>query len=234
MTSPSLLAPAALVGQVIAVTGADHGYGRLVSQALARAGASVVMIGGNADTLAAAASVLEQYGSEIIPLKADVSVPLDFISAQGRIMEIFGALHGVVHLADRRASTTFTMLTENEWMELFNCNVKSTVSIAQIIARRLPGTWLTVIGPHLDEPGLQVYPQRGAIQGLVGQAHTDDLRLNLLLPGRASSGDDALDAPVTDAVLALAAGGLRGLRGNVMEIPLAPAPKIRLPDVLYL
>lgn len=232
MTLP--FTPTALSGRVIAVTGADHGYGRLVSQALARSGASVVMIGGNAETLAAAASALEQYGGEIIPLKADVSVPLDFISAQERILEIFGGLHGVVHLADRRASTTFTLLTENEWMELFNFNVKSTVGIAQIIARRLPGTWLTVIGPHLDEVGLQVFPQRGAIQGLVQQAHTNDLRVNLILPGRASSGEEALDAPVADAVLALATTWLQNLRGNVMEIPLAPAPKVRLPDLQYL
>lgn len=232
MTRP--FTPTALSGRVIAVTGADHGYGRLVSQALARSGASVVMIGGNAETLAAAASALEQYGGEIIPLKADVSVPLDFISAQERILEIFGGLHGVVHLADRRASTTFTLLTENEWMELFNCNVKSTVGIAQIIARRLPETWLTVIGPHLDEVGLQVFPQRGAIQGLVQQAHTNDLRVNLILPGRASSGEEALDAPVADAVLALATTWLQNLRGNVMEIPLAPAPKVRLPDLQYL
>lgn len=232
MTRP--FTPTALSGRVIAVTGADHGYGRLISQALARSGASVVMIGGNAETLAAAASALEQYGGEIIPLKADVSVPLDFISAQERILEIFGGLHGVVHLADRRASTTFTLLTENEWMELFNCNVKSTVGIAQIIARRLPGTWLTVIGPHLDEVGLQVFPQRGAIQGLVQQAHTNDLRVNLILPGRASSGEEALDAPVADAVLALATTWLQNLRGNVMEIPLAPAPKVRLPDLQYL
>lgn len=232
MTRP--FTPTALSGRVIAVTGADHGYGRLVSQALARSGASVVMIGGNAETLAAAASALEQYGGEIIPLKADVSVPLDFISAQERILEIFGGLHGVVHLADRRASTTFTLLTENEWMELFNCNVKSTVGIAQIIARRLPGTWLTVIGPHLDEVGLQVFPQRGAIQGLVQQAHSSDLRVNLILPGRASSGEEALDAPVADAVLALATTWLQNLRGNVMEIPLAPAPKVRLPDLQYL
>ncbi|RJF72419.1 MULTISPECIES: SDR family NAD(P)-dependent oxidoreductase [Deinococcus] len=225
---------AALNGQVIAVTGADQGYGRLVSQALARAGASVVMIGGNTETLAATASVLEQYGAEIIPLKADVSVPLDFISAQERILQIFGALHGVVHLADRRASTTFAMLTENEWMDLFNCNVKSTVGIAQILARRLPGTWLTVIGPHLDEPGLQAYPQRGALQGLVEHAHREELRVNLLLPGRASSGEEMLDAPVADAVLALATTCLQSLRGNVMQIPLAPAPKVRLPDLQYL
>lgn len=232
MTRP--LSASALSGRVIAVTGADQGYGRTISQAVARQGASVVLVGSNTETLATAASVLEQYGGEIIPLKADVSVPLDWISAQERIMEIFGALHGVVHVADRRASTNFTLLTENEWMELFNHNVKSSVAIAQVLARRLPGTWLTIIGPHLDEMGLQVYPQRGALRGLVEQAHKAELRLNMILPGRASSGEESLDAPVAEAALALASPGLQSLRGNIMEVPLAPAPKVRLPDLQYL
>lgn len=156
-----------LAGQVVAVTGADQGYGRVVSLALAHAGASVVLLGGNSETLAAAASSLELAGGTAIPIQADVGVPLDWLSAQNRVLEIFGALHGVVHLSDKRAHTNFTLLSENEWMDLFNCNVKSSVAIAQILRRRQPGAWLTLIGPHLDETGLHAHPQRGALRGLV-------------------------------------------------------------------
>ncbi|MVN89181.1 SDR family NAD(P)-dependent oxidoreductase [Deinococcus sp. HMF7620] len=216
-----------LGGQVIAVTGADQGYGRTVSAALAHAGASVVLIGDNSETLAVAASQLEHAGGHAIPIKADVGVPLDWLSAQTRILDIFGELHGIVHLADKRAHSEFTALSENEWMDLFNCNVKSSVAITQILRRRLPETWLTIIGPHLDERGLHVAPQRGAIRGLVEQAYTEDLRLNLLLPGRASSSEDKLDRPLASAVLALAAPGLGHLRGNVVEVPLPPVPKVR-------
>ena len=219
-----------LAGQVIAVTGADQGYGRTISAALASAGASVVLIGSNSETLATAASHLEHTGGHAIPIKADVGVPLDWLSAQNRILEIFGALHGIVHLADKRSHSEFTSLSENEWMDLFNCNVKSSVAIAQVIRRRQPGSWLTIIGPHLDERGLQVHPQRGALRGLVEQAHTEDLRLNLLLPGRVSSGDDTLDRPLSAAVLALATPGMTHLRGNVMDVPMPPIPKIRALD----
>ncbi|WP_040383750.1 SDR family NAD(P)-dependent oxidoreductase [Deinococcus apachensis] len=227
---PSSPDSAVLAGQVIAVTGADQGYGRAISAALARAGASVVLIGGNSETLAAAASGLELAGGTAIPIKADVGVPLDWLSAQNRILEIFGALHGIVHLADKRAHTNFTMLSENEWMELFNCNVKSSVAIAQIVRRRLPGTWLTLVGPHLDEAGLQAHPQRGALRGLVEHAHDEDLRVNLVLPSRASSGDEALDRPLAEAVLALATPALRHLRGTVLEVPLPPVPRVRAPE----
>ncbi len=183
---PQTRAPApfgeVLAGQVIAVTGADSGYGKSISTALARIGASVVLIGNNSETLAASASALEHSGGHTIPIKADVGVPLDWLSAQNRILEIFGVLHGIVHLADKRTSASFTMLSENEWMELFNSNVKSSVAIAQILARRLPETWLTIVGPHTDEPGLQAHPQRGALRGLVEAGAREDLRLNLLLP----------------------------------------------------
>ena len=221
-----------LAGQVIAVTGADTGYGKTVSTALAKTGASVVLIGNNSESLSAQASALERSGGHAIPIKADVSVPLDWLSAQTRILEIFGALHGIVHLADKRTHASFTMLSENEWMELFNSNVKSSVAIAQILGRRLPDTWLTIIGPHGDEPGLQAHPQRGAIRGLVEAAVREDLRLNMLLPSRASSGDELLDRPLSDAVLALAAPRMRHLRGNVMDVPLPAAPKVRLPELM--
>ncbi|SEJ44850.1 short chain dehydrogenase [Deinococcus reticulitermitis] len=227
LPAPPLREP--LAGQMIAVTGADQGYGRMLGAALARAGANVVLVGKGAESLAATASAIEGFGGQAIPLSADVSVPLDWIGAQERMLEIFGTLHGVVHLADKRAHSDFSALGEGEWMDLFGANVKSTVAIAQVIHRRSPDTWLTVIGPHLDERGLHVHPQRGAIRALVEHAVQEKLRLNLILPARASSGDEALDRPVADVVLMLAAPRLRHLRGNVLEVPLAPAPKVR-PD----
>jgi len=231
-----------LQGQVIAVTGADQGYGRAISSALAVAGADVVLIGSNSETLAAHASSIEASiaradggsgpaGGSAIPIKADVGVPLDWRSAQNRILEIFGALHGVVHLADKRAHGSFALLSEGEWMDLFNCNVKSTVAIAQLVRRYLPSTWITVIGPHLDEKGLHVSPQRGALRGLVEAAYTEELRANLVLPGRTSAGEEALDKPLSDAVLALALPELRHLQGNIVRVPMPPLPSLRSGDV---
>jgi len=224
-----------LQGQVIAVTGADQGYGRVISSALAHAGADVVLIGVNPESLAAHASSIEAstarhgYGEALmggtaIPIKADVGVPLDWRSAQNRILEIFGALHGVVHLADKRAHSSFTLLSEGEWMDLFNCNVKSAVAITQLTRRYLQSTWLTIIGPHLDEKGLHVSPQRGALRGLVEHAHVEDLRVNLVLPGRAPSGDETLDKPLADAVLALALPELQHLQGNIVRVPMPQLP----------
>lgn len=213
----------ALSRQVIVVTGADQGYGRLLGTALAYSGANVILVGTAAETLASIASGIEQGGGRAIPLAADVTVPLDWISALDRILGIYDSVDGVVHLADKRAhSSRFHELSETEWMDLFNANVKSTVAITQILRRHQPQAWLTVVGPHQDEQGLQVYPQRGAIRALVEHASQEGMRLNLLIPSRVSSGDDRLDQPLADVVLALATPGLGHLRGNVLDVPLEP------------
>lgn len=219
-----------LASQVIVVTGADQGYGRLIAASLAYAGASVILVGNAPETLAAIASGIEQQGGRAIPMTADVTVALDWVSALDRILAIYGSLDGVVHLADKRAhSSRFQELSESEWLELFSANVKSAVLITQVLRRRQPRAWLTVVGPHQDEKGLHTHPQRGALRGLVEHAGSEELRLNLLIPSRASSGEEAADRALCNVVLSLATPGLGHLGGNVLEVPLPPvaAPQAR-------
>lgn len=223
-----------LAGQVIAVTGADQGYGRLISSVLTQAGANIIMVGENTDTLAAAASAIEENGQVVIPIASDVSIYLNWISVQERMLEVFGVLNGVVHVANKSIQSSFTSLRESEWMDLFTHNVKSTVGITQILAKRMPDTWLTIIGPHADGALIQVASQRGCLQALVEHCHTANLRANLLFPSRASCGEDELDKPVADLVLNLAGPNMQSLRGNVIEVPLVAAPKIHPSELGFL
>lgn len=220
-----------LKGQVIAVTSADKGYGRLISNALARAGAQVVLVGTQPETLAAAASSVESLGAEAIPIKSDVTVALDWLAAQDKILEIYGALHGVVHTADQRSTTPLNMLTDAEWTELFYANVKSSMNLTQAMSKHLPQSWLTIIGPHLEKASFQGSSQVGALRGLVAASDTETLRLNMILPSRPCSVNEQLDAPVCQLVLALANQSLERLRGNIIEVPLEPAPQLRFPEL---
>lgn len=231
MTASFSLTERFLSGKVIAVTSADTGYGRLISHALGRSGAHVILVGTQPESLAAAASNVELLGAAAIPIKADVSVALDWYAAQEKIIEIYGALHGVVHLADRRSHNQFSLLTESEWLELFYANLKSSINIAQTLTKYLPEAWLTIVGPHGDETGFQTYPQLGALRGLVEGSKHEGIRTNMVLPMRASSADETLDAPLSQLVLSLAHEANSSLRGNVIEVPLPPAPLVRLPEV---
>lgn len=213
-----------LAGQVIAVTGAESGYGRLLSAAFANAGANVILIGEQPEALAAVASVIEQKGRIILPLKANVGVPLDWQAVQDRMMDIFGVLHGVVHVADRQSHTPFTALGEGEWMEMFNYNIKSSVAIAQMTCRRNLDNWLTIVGPKLSDNSLQSHPQRGALRGLVEQAHLEGMRVNMLLPNRECSGDALLDQAMIRSVLMLADPNMLHIYGNTLTIHLPDIP----------
>ncbi|WP_261664658.1 SDR family NAD(P)-dependent oxidoreductase [Deinococcus sp. Marseille-Q6407] len=212
--------PRFLEGQVIAITAADRGFGRVMAQGLADAGATLVLVGKMGEQLAGLASLIERSGATAIPMQADVSVPLDWIKVQKRIVEIFGALQGVVHSADKRTHPSLTLLSENEWMDLFQANMKSSVGIAQTLLQRLPGSWLTIVGPHLDEGGLQGNTLRGGLRGLVDSAHSEGLRINLLLPSRSPSGEDELNIGVVNAVTALASPALMHLTGMCIDVPL--------------
>lgn len=212
--------PRFLEGQVIAVTGADRGFGRVMAQGLADAGATLVLVGKQGEQLAGLASLIERSGATAIPMQADVSVPLDWMKVQKRILEIFGALQGVVHSADKRAHPSLTLLSENEWMELFQANMKSSVGIAQTMRQRLPGSWLTIVGPHLDEGGLQGHTLRGGLRGLVESVRGEQFRINLLLPSRSPSGEDDLDMGVVNVVTALASPALMHLNGLCIDVPL--------------
>ena len=212
--------PRFLEGQVIAVTGADRGFGRVMAQGLADAGATLVLVGKQGEQLAGLASLIERSGATAIPMQADVSVPLDWMKVQKRILEIFGALQGVVHSADKRAHPSLTLLSENEWMELFQANMKSSVGIAQTMRQRLPQSWLTIVGPHLDEGGLQGHTLRGGLRGLVESVRGEQFRINLLLPSRSPNGEDDLDMGVVNVVTALASPALMHLNGLCIDVPL--------------
>ena len=215
---------------MIAVTRADRGFGRVMAQGLADAGATLVLVGKQGEQLAGLAGLMERGGATAIPMQADVSVPLDWMKVQKRILDIVGALQGVVHSADKRAHPSLTLLSKSEWMDLFQANMKSSVGIVQNMRQHLPHSWLTIIGPHLDEGGLQGYTLRGGLRGLTESARTEGggLRINLLLPSRSPSGEDKLDMGVVNAVTALASPSLMHLTGLCIDIPL---PEIQRPEL---
>ncbi len=232
---PSYTPSRFLEGHVIALTGADRGFGRVLAQGLADAGATLVLVGKQGEQLSTLASVIESRGSTAISMQADVSVPLDWVKVQARILEIFGALRGVVHSADKRMHASQllpnqpeALLSEAEWLELFQANIKSSVAVVQSLQQRLPESWLTIIGPHLDEEDMPAQTQRGALGGLVSSARSEHFRVNLLLPSRAPSGEDDLDTGMVSSVLALAAPTLMHLSGLTVDVLLPELEKHEL------
>ncbi|MBY0400767.1 SDR family NAD(P)-dependent oxidoreductase [Myxococcota bacterium] len=80
-------------GRVAVVTGAASGIGLALCERFARAGMKIVMADVERERLAHAASELERLGTEVLPVRTDVSRADDLSHLRDETLERFGAVH---------------------------------------------------------------------------------------------------------------------------------------------
>ena len=95
------IAADALAGRTVLVTGAHGGLGAEAAKACARAGANVVLLGRRVPKLGRVYDTIKATGAEaaLYPLDLAGADPADYEQMADRVVEEFGALHGVLHCA---------------------------------------------------------------------------------------------------------------------------------------
>ncbi|WP_189008212.1 SDR family NAD(P)-dependent oxidoreductase [Deinococcus roseus] len=214
----------ALEGRIVAVTNADQGFGRSIALLLAEMDATVILLSENPEAISVLASEIEEQGGEAIPIKASPTSMSDWRAALEKVTEIFGEVHGIVHVADRVSYSHFDYLPESEWVEIANYNVRSSLTILQHIKRNRQHTWVTIIAPPLDAQLLHMHAFRGALIHLTQHASQENLRVNLLVPSRAAHSDE-WDVGLSTAVCHFADPRMEHIVGNIINVPLPPVPK---------
>jgi 3-oxoacyl-[acyl-carrier protein] reductase len=215
-----------LANSVIAVTNAGHGFGHAVAKALAKAGATVIVVDTNPEAAASVASELEALGAQSIPIKGDFSVQLEVNNTFAKMLELFGSLTGIVHVADGTSSTSFQQLSEGEWSELFEQHARSSYLLARTMARASRNAWGIIVLPPAHNQQPQTRALRGCLSELIAGLAAKGVRINGLIPSRASAGLD-LDAPLAQAAVSLAIPSSSAMGGAVINVTLAPAPEAR-------
>jgi gluconate 5-dehydrogenase len=130
-----------LDGRVALVTGASRGLGYAMAEALAEAGATVVLNGRHADTLEAAAAKLRDRGLKVETAVFDVTeqkvsrAVVEAIVGQLGSLDIVVANAGVMHRA------ALTEWKAEDWDRMLATNVTSCFFLAQsaAVAMRLQG-----------------------------------------------------------------------------------------------
>jgi NAD(P)-dependent dehydrogenase (short-subunit alcohol dehydrogenase family) len=124
-----------LDGSVAVVTGGGRGIGRGIAERLAGAGADLVVAGRSPEALDAAQSAIERLGRRCVTVRADVRDAEAGRRIVDRAVSSFGRLDILVNNAGINHRTAALDVTESEWDEVLDTNLKAVFFCAQAAAR---------------------------------------------------------------------------------------------------
>lgn len=200
-----------LAGKIAIVTGAGSpiGMGRIMAEALARAGARVAMMDVNQATLdGTAADIREAAGDDsVITITGDISDPQDAERIVGETIDQLGGLHILVNNAGVHLDsgplkdvpqTTFWEIPVDAWDRVMAVNVRGTFLMARAAVRHmLAQGWGRIIGvtTSLDTMirgnNMPYGPSKAAheafIAAMANELAGTGVTANVLVPGGATN-----------------------------------------------
>jgi len=126
-----------LADQVALVTGAAQGIGKAAAQALAEAGATVVIADIAGDKAAAAAEEIAATQRRALGVQADVGDVADIDRMVRRVIEAYGQIDILVNNAGVTRRADIMDLTEADWDRIHRVNAKGVFFCLQRVAREM-------------------------------------------------------------------------------------------------
>ncbi len=183
-----------LKGKVALVTGGNGGIGLGIARGLARAGASVAVVGRNKEKNGAAVAELEALGVKAIGIVADVTDRKQVDAAVAETVSKLGGLDILVANAGTNIRKKPQDYTSEEWHQVVDTNLTSMFICCQAaypeMVRRGGGKIVT-IGSMTSLFGFDVAPIYAATKGAAVQLTKslasgwarDNIQVNSILPG---------------------------------------------------
>ncbi len=219
---------------MVLVTNVGQGFGRAVALAYGRAGYHVVCADRDVDLASKTAAEVEELGGQAIPIQADMTTQMDVLTTYHKVLEIFGALGGVVHLAEHVNTTPFENMAEAEFFEVMAETVRSSFLVLKTAARLLSVGWVVIVAPPVVD-AVQMHTVQGALTSMVTgfrQRFTYP-RANVVVPSRLSS-DPRHDQALVRAVRYFGSLESSGVSGQAVTVDLPEPPRVAealLPEV---
>jgi glucose 1-dehydrogenase/3-oxoacyl-[acyl-carrier protein] reductase len=127
-----------LSAKVAIVTGASQGIGASIARRLAEAGAAVVVhYRRRADEAADVAASITEAGGDAMAIQADLCDGLAVRNVVDRTVTCFGRLDILVNNAGMFPIQTLLDMTPDEWREMYESVVDTTMLCTQAAARRM-------------------------------------------------------------------------------------------------
>jgi NAD(P)-dependent dehydrogenase (short-subunit alcohol dehydrogenase family) len=180
--------------RVAIVTGASSGLGVAFAEALADAGAHLVLAARRADRLEQTAQRVTDRGRRAITVAADVSRPEDAKSVVDAALAEFGKVDVLVNNAGKGTAVPATRETPEQFREVIDINLNGCYWMAQECARVMqPGSAIVNVASvaALTSGGLPQAAYSSSKAGLIGLTRDlavqwtgrKGIRVNALAPG---------------------------------------------------
>ena len=196
-----------LKGKIAVVTGAGQGIGRGIAEIFAEEGADVVVSDIKLDerTDEVACSVRKK-GRKVTTVQVDVSKRADLENLFQTAWDELGPVDILVNNAGIETIVPFTELTDRQWEDVTNVNLKGEWMASQILCKRLiaegrPGAIINIGSIQAGRvlPGRTHYaPSKLAIEALTRNVSAEvgqhGIRVNCIHPG-------LIETPMTDWVM---------------------------------
>lgn len=123
-----------LDGKRLFITGGSRGLGREMALAIADAGADVILVGRDNESLEATAADIRRLGRQAFPLRGDVGQPGECAEICQRACEQFGPIDILINnVGGRLVATATEDLPVETWLELMDLNLTSAFVCTKII-----------------------------------------------------------------------------------------------------
>jgi NAD(P)-dependent dehydrogenase (short-subunit alcohol dehydrogenase family) len=183
-----------LDGKVAVVTGASSGLGVAFAQALAEAGADVVLAARREDRLAATAKLVEAAGRRAVTVRADVANPDDCQGVVAAATEQLGRLDVLVNNAGLGTAVPASRESPEQFRQVIEVNLEGCYWMAQACGKVMqPGSAIVNISSvlGLTTAGLPQAAYSASKAGLIGLTRDlaqqwtgrKGIRVNALAPG---------------------------------------------------
>ncbi len=233
----------ALSGRTILVTGAGDGIGKAVSIALARHGATVVLLGRTMHKLEKVYDAIEEAGGPqpaIFPMNLEGATNHDYAELASKLKGEFGVLDGLLHnAAELRYLSRLDDYDLEHWYRVMQVNLNGPVMMTQAclpLLRKSADASVVFTSDTVGRRGKAYWGAYGvskfAIEGLMqimaDENENNGPRVNSLDPGPVRTamraavypGEDASQLPLPEAVVApylwLLGGDSKGVTGQAI------------------
>lgn len=195
--------------KVALVTGGSRGIGAAIVRRLAADGMAVAFTYvKSAEKAQQLVSELEQKGSEVLAIQADVASAADMVAATEKAAARFGNIHVLVNNAGVAVSKPYEEYTTEDYNYIMTVNVQAPFFTTQAVLKKMPdGGRIINIGSCLADivpgPGITLYAMsKSALtaytKGVARDLGARDITVNLVQPGSTNTDMNPEDGPAAD------------------------------------